>query len=287
LGGTCHALAADCARRHISSMEKPTKHRPRGTNRSRRRIAAAEGAHHGRTRSGELPANLEFAKGMAGTLPETVTADDLEILNAGLNRLFADLRRAHQFFQDGEGNGRGGAATALAALQRFITLFRAPLAEGLQVPILDLLQALVALENNNVLPVLKPVRRRGRAKSSDAYEALKGCVAETGQRLLQSGVTPADAHRRVAKELGTLGVRPERGAGDVTGTTVRHWCDGVAEDVGRGGTAAMIYDLIFTAEEIERFSRLPSNQARQDFALASLAAFVRKILPRCGPEKPI
>ena len=178
----------------------------------------------------ESPAKLEFLRRMAGTLPETIVARDLEILNSGLHLLFADLRRAHRYFRDGEGNGRGGASTALGAVYRFIMLFEKPLAEGLQLPILDLQQALAALEENNVLPVFKPVRHRGRAKSSDVREALKGYVAGTVQRLLQTGINSDAAHRRVAEELERRGVRPERGAGDVTATTVRHWCDEVDTD---------------------------------------------------------
>jgi hypothetical protein len=233
---------------------------------------------------------------MAGTLPETIVAGDLEILNSGLHLLFADLRRAYQYFQDGEGNGRGGASTALGALCRFIMLFEKPLAEGLQLPILDLQQALAALEDNNVSPMLEPLRHRGRAKSSDAREALKGHVAGTVQRLLQAGINSDDAHRRVAEELEKRGVRAERGAGNVTATTVRHWCDEVDTDVERRGTAAVVYDSMFTVSERENFSFLvwlDRNQKGVEhlpapvFALKSLAAFVAAIFPNhAEPEKP-
>ena len=266
-------------------MEKSTQRRPRRKTQSRRRVAAAEG----QVQSAESPAKLEFLRRMAGTLPETIVARDLEILNSGLHLLFADLRRAHRYFRDGEGNGRGGASTALGAVYRFIMLFEKPLAEGLQLPILDLQQALAALEENNVLPVFKPVRHRGRAKSSDVREALKGYVAGTVQRLLQTGINSDAAHRRVAEELERRGVRPERGAGDVTATTVRHWCDEVDTDVGRHGTAAVVYDSMFTVSERERFSffvwldRNPEQDVEHlpapDFALKSLAVFVAANFP--------
>jgi hypothetical protein len=277
-------------------MGKSAQQRPRRTPQSRRRAAAAEGTQS-QLRFAELPANLEFASRMAGALPETIVAGDLETLNSGLHLLFADLRRARRYFQDGEGNGRGGAVTALAAFGRFVTLFEASLAEGLQLPILDLQQALAALEDNNVLQMLKPARHGGRAKSGDAREALKGHVAGTVKRLLQTGITQVDAHRRVAKVLKRRGVRPERGAGDVTANTIRHWCDDVAADVGRRGIAAVVCDSMFTESEREKFSffvwldRNPEKGVDHPpahlFALDSLAAFVAANFPNhAQPEKP-
>ena len=278
-------------------MKKSAKQFPR---RSRRRVAATTSTGR-KFEAGELPVNLQFTSRTVGTLPEAITASDLELLNSGLRWLFVDLRRAHQYFQNGEGNGRGGAVTALGALWRFGTFFAAPLAEGLHTPICDLQTALEALEQNNVLPMLKPAARPGRAKASRGREALKGHAAGTVQRLLQAGIKPVDAHRRVAKELTRLGVRPERGAGVVTATTVRHWCDEVANDVNRQGPAAMIYDPMFTKSECERFSFLVwldqhpekgvDHRPAHLFALDSLAAFVRENFPkreaRKNPVKPL
>ena len=118
-----------------------------------------------------------------------------------------------------------------------------------------------------------------------ARQALKGHVAAAVQRLLQAGIAVVDARQRVAKELRKLGMKPERGAGDVTATTVRHWCDEVEQDVGRRGAAAVAYDMTFTDDEVKRFKALPTDKARQDHALASLAAFVRDILP--GTQNPV
>jgi hypothetical protein len=70
------------------------------------------------------------------------------------------------------------------------------------------------------------------------------------------------------------GVRPERGRGKITDTTVRHWYDEVATDVSRGGDAAIVCDGMFTDEERQMFSALPSDQARRSHALKSLANFV-------------
>src|SRR5262249_32275023 len=160
-------------------------------------------------------------------------------LNSALDILFADLRRAlSQFEQEGD-NRREGTFIALGAFWRFITLFRTPLSESLEVPILHLMDALAGLEKNRVDSILKPVRHRGRAPSSEAYLALKGYATATVERLVRIGLDRQDAYQAVAKQLTEVNIRPERGSGSITSTTLRNWCDEVSSDVGRHGTAAL------------------------------------------------
>jgi hypothetical protein len=136
------------------------------------------------------------------------------------------------------------------------------------------------LEQNNVLPILKPVLRVGPPRSSHAHQALKGQAAATVKLLEKVGLNRQQALQAVAKELAKLGVRPERGSGTITANTVRHWCDDVAADVGRRGTAAMMCDSMFTAQQSKKFSALPSNRARQRRACALLAHFVLSVFPK-------
>src|SRR5262245_6986226 len=210
---------------------------------------------------------------------------DLDTLNSGLRFLFADPRCAQRLYREEGDNGRVGASAALGAIWRFVMLFKGPLAETLHVPILNLHASLQALDNNLVEPILKPVSHSGRAPSSDARDALKGCVAGTVERLLRTGLRRKDANLAVAKQLKWLGVRPERGRGEVTDDTVRHWCEEVAIDVGQHGTAAMMYHSMFTSAEVDKFSALPLDQARTD-ALNSLAGFVQTIFPAPLEKKP-
>jgi hypothetical protein len=228
----------------------------------------------------------EFVLEHAGSLPEAVAEGDLDTLNSGLRFLFADLRSAQRLYHEEGDNGRAGTSAALGAVWRFVVLFKVPLAETLHVPILNLHSSLQGLENNLVEPILKPVPRLGRAPSSDARAALKGCVAGTVERISRTGLSRQDANLAVAEQLRELGVRPERGLGDVTDDTVRHWCDEVATDVGRHGTAANVYDSMFTPAEVDRFSALPLDQARSR-ALGSLADFVQAISPARLEEKPV
>ena len=267
-------------------MKKPAKQKPRRTRRSGRRFAAEKGVQS-KAQSGDARPHLDFLNRSQGSLPETITERDLETLNSGLGFLFAWLRQARQQYDKDEDGGRVAAFTALGAMWQFIMLFNSPLAEFLHVPILKLQDALVALDKNNVLPILKPIARPGRASSSQRMLALQGHAVGTVMRLQKLGLDPKQACALVAKELTQLGVRSERGPGSITANTVRHWCDDVASDVSRHGTAAIMYDSMFTDEENKRFHALPPAKA-QPFALTSLRHYVQQIFPALRPtaDKP-
>jgi hypothetical protein len=213
-----------------------------------------------------------------GTLPETIGEADLDKLDLALGFLFSRLREARMQFQGGIDNGRPAAFTALGALWNFIALFDRPYLEALQIPIVRLQDALVMLDDNRVEPILQPVPHSGRAPSSHSYAALKGHAAATVQRLLLTDLDRADAHEEVAKQLVQLGVRAERGSGVITATTVRNWVDEVSSDVGRRGTAAIMYDSMLTTQELHRFTAL-SKEAGRLLASQSLATWVGRHFP--------
>jgi hypothetical protein len=256
-------------------MEKSGTHSQIRSRRSRRRIAAATGTTK-KARPEAVAENHDFAWLMKGKLPEAITSEHLQLLNSGLQFLFADLRTACEAHA---GNQREGALIALGACMRFIGLFETTLSERLDLPILALRGALFSLEENIVEPMVRPAAKVGRSGSSMARQALKGHVAATVQRLVQAGISGPDAHKLVARELTKLGLKPERGSGEVAANTVRHWCDEVEEDIGRLGPAAVVYDRTFTEGEIERFSALPTDRARRDHALSCLVAWVGHIFP--------
>jgi hypothetical protein len=227
----------------------------------------------------QIEAAVDFIDRMKGTLPEVLTARDLKTLNAALSFFFADLRHAWTLFQALEGSGRAGAIRALGAMWRLVMLFQQPLADNLQVPILRLQDALRTLDDNKVDPMLKPAPRSGRARSTGARAALRGHAAGTVKRLMQAGLAKTKACAQVARTLTKLGVRPERGPGQITATTIRHWCNQVAADAGRRSDAATVYDGMFTEYEHNRFLGLSSDRNRQSLAIESLEGFVRAVLP--------
>ena len=196
----------------------------------------------------------EFLHRVEGTLPELITTPDLETLNAGLRFFFSDLRRALELFQQSDSGGRAGAVKALGATWRFVALFKQPFAERLFVPLLLLQDALQTLDKNNVSPMLSPVRRSGRASSTGARAALRGYAAGTVERLVRAGVPMPQARALVAGTLVKLGVRPERTSGQITERTVRLWYKEVA--AGRPDPGSIVYDGMFTDDELKRFSDL-------------------------------
>ena len=267
-------------------MKKPAKQKPHSARRSRRRVAAEDGVES-KALSGDVPPHLVFSGRYKGTLPEIISKSDLETLNLGLGFFFTLLRKARRLYLEEGDSGRAAAFTALGAVWQFIALFKLPHAEHLQVPILQLQNALVALEQNNVLPIKKPIARRGRAASSHVYATMKGFAAGTVARLLEAGIDRKQAWTLVASELTKQGVRPDRGPGKITANTVRHWRDEVVSDVGRHGTAAMAYDSMFGAEENKKFDSLGTAEV-QRFALTSLCNYVQELFPerRATAKKP-
>jgi hypothetical protein len=257
-------------------MAKSAEPPPRRALVGRKHSAATAGTD-GKSESNVSPPHLDFVGRYSGSLPETIAESDLEILNQGLGFLFALMREARRLNNEGADNGRAAAFTALGAMWQFVVLFESPLAELLHMPILSLQDALVGLDNNLVLPILKPVARAGRAPTSHAHATLKGYAAGTVKRLVGTGLRRSDAHQAVAKELKRLGVRAERGSGSVTANTVRNWCDEVSSDVGRRGTAALMHDQMIKPREVQRFSAMPKDQARSE-ALAELAWWVQSVL---------
>jgi hypothetical protein len=226
----------------------------------------------------KLPPFLEFLDRYRGTLPEIIGRADLIVLNAALSFLFAHLREARRLFDEKGDAGRLAAFTALGALVQFVLLFEKPNSETLHTPILRLQDALISLEKNSVLPIVTPTSRRGRGGSSQMHLALKGHVAGTIRRLVSVGVDQSDAQQKVAALLRRRGVRAERGPGQVTTGTVRNWCNEVSSDVGRKGTAALVYDDMFAECEERRFVTLSQAEARR-FALECLSNWVQWQFP--------
>lgn len=158
----------------------------------------------------------------APSLPEKIGPADLEALNQALGALFVELRFARGL-PPGETHGRLGAVVALRAAWGFLMRFEPALAESLHVPLMSLHSALLALNENNIEPILKPITRTGRATSSPRRYALIGITVGATQRLEWTGLSPADANKAVATRLNALSIKPTRGKNGVTEDTLRRW----------------------------------------------------------------
>jgi hypothetical protein len=107
--------------------------------------------------------------------------------------------------------------------------FEPVLTGSLHLALLSLHSALLALNENNVEPILKPTPGTGRTRSSLRRYALIGIAVGAARRLEWMGLSPLDANKAVATKLNALGVRPTRGSGGVTAGTLRRWRDKINE----------------------------------------------------------
>lgn len=197
---------------------------------------------------------IEFFTLHKGTLQEDITSSELKKLKSALKFLFASLREIRPLYQNAEAKDRRRAiCVALSFYCRFIQLFQKPLEEGLDVPILHLTDALGGLDDNLVSPILQAVPKEGRSKSSDVHNALKGLVAATVTYLCENGFRKPDAHKALAQWLNKIGVRSERGSGDITANTVRNWCAEVSSLTG-AATAAIMRDEMLAESEWKRLA---------------------------------
>jgi hypothetical protein len=189
--------------------------------------------------------------------------------------LFTDLRTASEAHQHA-GNDRAGVVCALKAISAFLMLFRTVERESLHLPLIALYDALIALYSNKVLPLLAPAARPAIPPATEARQVTIGAAAYVVASLQRKGLRRPAACAAVAKRLGALGLRPERGPGALTGRTGREWCDRVSMDYARHGIAAKTFDGLCI--EFDRtLSRMQAKQA-ETFLLNQLTDVIRSWL---------
>ena len=198
----------------------------------------------------------------AEPLPESIATGDLPRLNIAFLHLWAELREAQSEFA--KGNHQDGAYLAVLAVSAFLSLFGPVRQEGLSTPLAALESALWVLDEGVVEPILKPTRqaRSGRARSSVLYQELKGAAVFVVHRLHRLGLEQKKARAVVADELRSIGVKPDRGSGQITARTIRWWCEEVAADVGRQGVAAQRSHTLLSHPGNKALENMPREAAR-------------------------
>lgn len=234
-------------------------------------------------------------------LPEKIAPCDLEALNEALSVLVGELRVARNL-PPGETHGRLSGVVAPSAAWRFLMRFEPVLTESLHVALVILHTALLALNENNVEPILNPTPRTGRATSSPRRYALNGIAVGVARRLEWTGLSPLDANKAVTTKLNALGVKPTRGSGGVTAGTLRRWRDKInevqpllrslpqvlqselsAEDLG-WINAAVNVDSMMTEKSRAQITALAVADARR-FVLLALEQAVSQMM-LADPAKP-
>jgi hypothetical protein len=182
---------------------------------------------------------------MNGEKPGDDSAPDrVEIVLINENiRFFLDrLREANRLCVEGENGGRPGVIAALITITDFLNLF--PGTTDHQHPFGRLINALLSLDDNRVLPLLKPRRRSGRPYDSAAKEIDKAWAVATAGWLQETGLEGDVADSRVAQTCSAAWLKPRGRGHKVTGRTVRGWRGEIAEDVDRHSVAARIFDKL-------------------------------------------
>jgi hypothetical protein len=176
-----------------------------------------------------------------------------------LEFLFKALKVANSLFVEGKDAGRLGAIEALNSVVQFLMFFKGT--TDLRQPFTALLNALENLNNGQVLPLLERQRRSGRSPASAAKDSHKALAECTVRRLRETGLGKKEAYEKVAQVCREAGIKPGRKGRDspsqepeITGRTVRGWCEKIAEDVGRHLQAAQTLDRL-------RQSQTPEAQA--------------------------
>ncbi len=85
--------------------------------------------------------------------------------------LYDGLREAKRRFQTGEDAGRDSVRYALQTVLWFLLQLEPARKEGMLFPFTHLLNALGALDTNNVLPLLKPLKPRPRSGAPPASDS--------------------------------------------------------------------------------------------------------------------
>jgi hypothetical protein len=220
-----------------------------------------------------------------GVLPEVLNSSDLTTINQALSELFIKLRFALNLYQSRQLD-RAATIVSLNAAWQFLIWFDPVLNEQLHMPLLNLSSALIALNGNNVAPILRPTPtpKGGRAPDSPDRLVLIGIAVGTVGRLVWTKMPVREARKAVAAELVKLGVKSARGNRQITARTIKEWCDRVSADragmnsVLAGGPGAIANadpqeiarfgavtnaDAMTTATEKSRVDRLPQPAARR------------------------
>jgi hypothetical protein len=223
----------------------------------------------------KLKGNETDSNSIWGTLPDQIRPKSLVYLNYGLEFLFDELREAAERHKSGHHGGRLGTIQALEAVTLFLMTFKSVHEERLEAPLALLANALRALDRNTVGSLVRPVPRSGRAPASDVRQALKGLVAYTVRRLQDIGMDNKGSQQAVARRLKELGIKPDRGARDLTARTVREWCETTAAD-GPSGSARWMFGALPTNPQDKVWDTLPKKEAIQRL-LDNMAKLIQPI----------
>jgi hypothetical protein len=217
-----------------------------------------------------------------------------EIIEEALGFLFEGLREANRLLKEEKDAGRHGVIKGFNVVTEFLSFFEGT--HNHRQPFTHLLDALLSLDEGLVLPLLKQARRTkgGRSLASAARASCQGLVAATVNWLVDTGLNKNNAYERVAKVCHNAGIKPSRkGAKDspgqelqVTGRTVRYWCEKNAEDFSRHLQPAQTSDRLSRSQtpEAQAIRQAIKSEDKESVRRRLLAGLHRSLVELRAPE---
>lgn len=190
------------------------------------------------------------ASALESAFPRVLTPKHLPKLNALLSQVEQGLRVAQRSYKTGEHGGRAGACGALLTVQMMLGHFAMFDGKDLTTPLEALFNALVALNNNNQLPMLKPIPKPGSPLPSHIRTMVEGLAIATVERLLEVGQPLDVACKMVADILVQHGVKGLKSKDVISARTVKNWKQRAAEDVAMQSLLANMKETFVAAREL-------------------------------------
>lgn len=195
----------------------------------------------------------KFAVGaadLASVFPRILTSEDLPKLNALLDQVEQGLKAAQRSYMTGEYAGRTGACAALLTVQMLLGHFEMFDGRDLTTPLEALFNALIALNNNNQLPILKPIAKPGSPPPSQIRTLIEGLAVATVDRLLELDQPLDVACKMVADILVQYGVKALKSKKVISERTIKNWKQRAAEDVAMQTMLANMRGIFVSAREL-------------------------------------
>jgi hypothetical protein len=241
-------------------------------------------------------------KSPADAVQSDLSPQEIQHIAHAFNFLFHGLKEAGQRFNNptAEDGGRDGATHALESVLKFfacldrLDIYPLIVKEAVNAPLARLFTDLMALDDGNVSPMLRPKRRSrgGGTRANATYDALKGVAVFTTDRLVALGKNHTEARKSVAVRLGQEGVRPARkgsrdGSMQFSERTIRGWEEQIAADIGCRTTAAQTFHRLQAEHTRELLAELGLKELPERVSADSLlvARFGAPTLHRAFLEK--
>jgi hypothetical protein len=196
-----------------------------------------------------------------------------------LNSFYESMTDANLQFRNGKDGGRAGVIKALDMAIAFLCLFEPLQEDGLLDPLVNLDNALRALDHNNVQPLLVPRRRHSRSPASEFRIIIQSLSIYVSDSLIALGVPQREACKRVAKVLEKKGIKSNGSSGSVSERTIRGWRERASKELTKDTSLAKSLRATRESDPLRSITDKP-NTASEKMILMILGATLDRFRAR-------